>query len=236
MKTFNLTLFIYLCIGFMFFTVIGTLSHEFGHYLVAKSFGYPAKINYRSTYNSEGKLRILYDTIIKNYKKEYEADLAYPGKENFDFEVAKYKTNHIFIILGGPIQTLLTSIIALIFVLINLDSFSNKNKLSFGKWIIVFLALFSLRQPANFFTIILGYLNHGRLSNSDDEAKIDFHFGLPLLTTSIITSILGVSVLAFIYFKIIPKQSRTAFMVAGLCGGVIGFSLWFYGLGKIVLP
>jgi hypothetical protein len=236
MKTIHLKLFIYLCIGFMFFTVIGTLSHEFGHYLVAKSYGYPAKINYESTYNTDGNLRILYDSIIKNYRKEYEADLAYPGKENFDLEVAKFKTNHKFIVIGGPAQTLLTSILAIIFILIKRASFRNKNSVSFGKWVVIFFALFSLRQPANFFMSVVGFLKHGRFSTASDEAKIDLDFGIPLLTTSIITSILGVCVLAFIYFKIIPKQSRITFIVAGLCGGVIGFYIWFYGIGKIVLP
>ncbi len=34
-------------------TIIGTLSHEFGHYIVAKYYGYDARISYAATYMSE---------------------------------------------------------------------------------------------------------------------------------------------------------------------------------------
>lgn len=41
-------LFFYLIAGFIIFTVIGTLTHELGHYIVAKYLGYEARINYAS--------------------------------------------------------------------------------------------------------------------------------------------------------------------------------------------
>jgi len=232
----NLKLFLFLAVGFMFFTVLGTLSHEFGHFAVARFLGYPAKISYGSTYNSDANIRSQYDTIMKKYEKEYKADLAYPSKEQFELEVSKYKANHIFIILGGPVQTLLTSIIAFIFILINIEVFRNQNNLSFGKWLLVFFALFSLRQPANLFTGIIGYLITGKFSNANDEAKIDFLLALPPFTSSFITCLLSLSIFAFIFFKVIPKPTRIAFTAAGLAGGVVGFYLWFYVLGPAILP
>lgn len=36
--------------GFVLATIIGTLSHEWGHYIVARSLGYQTAINYASTY------------------------------------------------------------------------------------------------------------------------------------------------------------------------------------------
>lgn len=65
----NLRLFLFLAVGFMFFTVFGTLSHEFGHFAVARFLGYPAKISYGSTYNSDANLRAQFDTIMKNMKR-----------------------------------------------------------------------------------------------------------------------------------------------------------------------
>lgn len=47
---FDTRLFIYLSSAFAIFVVIGTLSHEFGHYLVAESFGYNASISFGSTH------------------------------------------------------------------------------------------------------------------------------------------------------------------------------------------
>ncbi|MFA9213750.1 MAG: hypothetical protein ACEQSR_07875 [Candidatus Methylacidiphilales bacterium] len=232
----NLKLFHFLAVGFMFFTVVGTLSHEFGHFAVARFLGYSAKISYGSTYNSDANIRAQHDTIMKKYEREYKADLSYPGKEQFELEVSKFKANHIFIILGGPVQTLLTSIIAFIFILINIDVFKGQKDLSFSKWLLVFLALFSLRQPANFFTGIIGYFITGRFSNANDEAKIDFLLALPPFTSSIITNLLSLSIFAFIFFKVIPKPVRITFAAAGLVGGVLGFYLWFYVMGPVVMP
>jgi hypothetical protein len=48
MKTFDGGLFIRLFFAFIIVTIIGTLTHELGHYLVANYFGYNAKINYDS--------------------------------------------------------------------------------------------------------------------------------------------------------------------------------------------
>lgn len=42
--SFDFRLFVLLAIGFIAFTVIGTVSHESGHYLMAKCFGYEANI------------------------------------------------------------------------------------------------------------------------------------------------------------------------------------------------
>jgi hypothetical protein len=232
----NPRLFLFLAVGFMFFTVFGTLSHEFGHFAVARFLGYPAKISYGSTYNSDANLRAQHDTIMKKYEKEYKADLAFPGKEKFEQDVAIFKSNDLYIRIGGPIQTILTSLIAIILILINLDSFKNYNSLNFGKWLLVFFALFSLRQPANLFIGIIGYLFSGKFSNANDEARIDFHLALPPFTSSIITSILSLSIFAYIFFKVIPKPVRITFAFAGLVGGVLGFYLWFYALGPILLP
>ena len=48
MKTFDKGLFIKLFFAFIIVTIIGTLTHQLGHYLMAKYFGYSAKINYAS--------------------------------------------------------------------------------------------------------------------------------------------------------------------------------------------
>jgi hypothetical protein len=45
---------LYLSLGFILATVAGTLSHEWGHYMVARSLGYKVAINYASTYLTEG--------------------------------------------------------------------------------------------------------------------------------------------------------------------------------------
>lgn len=46
---FDRKLFTVLAVVFILMTVIGTLSHEYGHYLAAKLMGYDARINYGMT-------------------------------------------------------------------------------------------------------------------------------------------------------------------------------------------
>jgi hypothetical protein len=47
---FDIKLFIYLSLGFIVATIVGTLSHEFGHYIVAEGLGYDASVDYGSTH------------------------------------------------------------------------------------------------------------------------------------------------------------------------------------------
>lgn len=43
----RIQLFSFLCLGFILFTVIGTLSHEWGHYIMARLCGHGAEIHYQ---------------------------------------------------------------------------------------------------------------------------------------------------------------------------------------------
>lgn len=71
-KVFCVKLFVTISLGFILFAAVGTLSHEFGHYIVAKHFGYNASIDYRSTnYNST-----LYKETKELFYKNREAILS----------------------------------------------------------------------------------------------------------------------------------------------------------------
>ena len=53
MRIFDRRLFFRLMIAFIIVVIVGTLTHELGHYLLAKHFGYNAKLSYASVhYNS----------------------------------------------------------------------------------------------------------------------------------------------------------------------------------------
>lgn len=57
-------------ISFIIFTIIGILSHEFGHFIVGRYLGSKTSIHYVST--SWGKSE-LYDKIIKIYTENKDA-------------------------------------------------------------------------------------------------------------------------------------------------------------------
>ena len=61
---FDKKLFISLSLAFILFTVIGTLSHELGHYFVARILGYEASINYASTHYDHDRSTSIGDSLL----------------------------------------------------------------------------------------------------------------------------------------------------------------------------
>jgi len=148
-RTFDRKLFIILIAAFVFTTVIGTLSHELGHYIVAKSLGYKANIHYASTdWYDPGTVDSM-NAVISKYRKQIEDGASFPGKEKYDRLVHKYSHDDALITIGGPVQTILTGIIGLILLFVWRNSFRSRQKLTSRQWMLVFITLFWLRQTAN---------------------------------------------------------------------------------------
>lgn len=200
-------LLIYLIIGFVITTIIGTLSHEFGHFIVAKSLGYNSKINYGHTY-----------WFNPNNNK------------------ANNSYHEYLITLGGSLQTIFIGMIGLLFVFIFRKSFITTNLLSFKQWLIIFISLFWLRQPANFIVWMGKYIFYGNLSTRLDEAYISEYLSLSIWAIPAITALIGFVVLIVIIFMFIPKFQRLTFTLSGLIGGLIGYFCWLHFIGPILMP
>jgi hypothetical protein len=200
-------LFLYLTIGFVLATIVGTLTHEFGHYITAKLLGFDAHIKYASTY----------------YTK---------SNPNQSFG----RSDIILITLGGPIQTMLTGTIGLFFLCIYHKSYRIAQQLSFIQWTLIFISLFWLRQTANFFTGLGTYIIFGKVSNHSDEIRLDRYFGLHGWTLTTLTATIGIIVLSIIVFRLIPLKQRLTFILSGLIGGISGYILWLYILGPKLIP
>jgi len=110
-------LFLAVFLAFVAFTVIGTLSHEGGHYLVARGFGYSPSIHYGYMMSGENKVYEEAMAIRARHKKAITSGLDYPEKERFDELAVKAKNQGFWITLGGPLQTMLTGTIGLFLVL-----------------------------------------------------------------------------------------------------------------------
>ena len=81
---FDIKLFIYLAIAFIFSTIVGTISHEYGHYTVAKYLGYTSTVSYGYTNWDDIKTRPFVDSVFSKYSKELESNLDFPRKKEFD--------------------------------------------------------------------------------------------------------------------------------------------------------
>lgn len=198
-------LFIWLFLSFIGATVIGTLSHELGHYVVAESLGYDAQIHY-------GAMGVV----------QSPADIR--------------PSDGFWITFGGPLQTMLTGLIGLLLIFLYRERFRVAESLEVWQWLIVFIALFWLRQTANLTTWIGGYLWRGSWSGRGDEIRLARDLGIPEWTILSFTGLIGLIVLAFVIFKIIPDRQRWTFILAWLFGSITGYVLWLEVLGRVVMP
>ncbi|ESU18639.1 hypothetical protein FCR2A7T_27450 [Flavobacterium cauense R2A-7] len=200
---FNIKLLIYLVFGFIVSTIIGTLTHEFGHYLIAETLGYDATINYASTSFSNDK------EFVDN--------------------------DYFWVTLGGPLQTIITGTIGFIFLYVNKKSFEKSDKLNFKQWLIIFVSLFWLRQLANLFMGLIGFLKRGHISTRSDESKLDLFLNLKTGTTLSLTAFLAAIILSIILYKFIPRKQLFTFLISGIVGGISGYYLWLIAFGKILM-
>lgn len=110
-----------LILGFVLATVVGTVSHEYGHFFIARYYGLEARVHYGFT--------------------SWQRPEGLPQLNRFD---------HFLINLGGPVQTMVIGSCGLFLMYWNRKSFLKNIPLSFIQWIMVYVSLFWLRFPFNF--------------------------------------------------------------------------------------
>lgn len=199
-------LLLYLIVAFIFATIIGTLSHEYGHFFAAKSIGLDAKVHY-----------------------------AYVTFSNYNFmEITDFK--EILLLLGGPLQTILTGIIGLCLLFANKSKILLLDKLNLKYWIYVFLSLFWLRQTANFVMYLVGFFIRGTFSGRGDEIRLAIFFQIPEWSILFITALLGLIITVYVILKFIPINQRLTFILAGLIGGISGYCIWLESVGQLIMP
>ncbi len=231
----NLKAFVYLMLTFIVMTVIGTVSHELGHYSAAKLLGYDASINYRSASYWNDDLSEYFNDIFHKYSFEIKNKLPFTEKEEYYALIEKHHKNTFFITLGGPLQTMLTGTLGVILLLINRKKYIKVNSVSVSGWVVIFMSLFWLRQTANMCMSVFSYLLKGRISLKGDETKLALYLNLNIWTIEVITGLVGIIVLLII-LKLIPKRLLVTFILAGCVGGVLGFYLWLIKFGQYIMP
>ncbi|MFY0631635.1 MAG: hypothetical protein JXR05_14765 [Flavobacteriaceae bacterium] len=233
-------------IAFIFFTAVGTLLHELGHIAAAKYFGYKTTLHYGSmnyTYAEKEN-----DLIYIEYQKLFNENIQAIKNGEYFNEQEKYlksvaqlkekypypKPNTFWIVLGGPIQTIMMSFLGL-FILFYRRS-KTKQYFVILDWLGVFLALFILREVFNFVMAIYSSFIYGKINFYGDEYRISRMLGYNEWFIPSITFLIGVGISIYVIFKVIPIKYRFTFIISGLIGGVSGFVIWFGFLGKLLLP
>ncbi|WP_231896351.1 hypothetical protein [Gramella sp. MAR_2010_147] len=184
--------------------------------------------------NSElsNKLDVIY---IEN-EHEIENNLPYEQKEAFERGMEKFKSDDFLILIGGPIQTILTGCIGLLILVIRRKKIK-RNGLNTIDWLAVFLSLFWLREVFNLVhSIIYNIVFQEGIYFGGDEMYISEYLGLSSGSLPIILGFIGLGVSCYVIFKIISKNIRSTFILSGITGGIAGFLIWFEILGPVLLP
>lgn len=227
-----------LSLGFVLFTIIGTLTHELGHIAFAKAHGYQSTLHYGSMSSLRGPSGMELEKIWESNKEAIENNLDFPAKERWDTLLEESKKVGWWISFGGPFQTVLTGTIGLILL------YRRRKKISlFGMktvdWLLVFLSMFWLRELANPIVGFLGSAFQGSLrlfGGYSDEISMATSIGWWKGSFSLPLALLALVVAIFVIFKIVPKSVRLSFLLAGLAGGIFGYFFWLEWVGPVVLP
>ncbi len=228
--------------AFILFTIIGTLSHELGHAAVAEYLGYDSKMSYGSmTYNYKGydqdkdvkEIKRLLEGYNYEEHEEWPEDLKLKVEEQSVLLREKYpqnKNNVLWVKVGGPAQTILTSFFGLFILFLR----RKKREISFKiiDWLGVFLALFILREGYNFVSGLYSSIMYSKSGFNGDEFRISTFLGYNewLIPTAMLIPSLIISL--FVIFIIIPIKYRFTFILSGMIGGLSGIAIWFGFLGE----
>ncbi|RSK40465.1 hypothetical protein [Mangrovimonas spongiae] len=241
-SNFSFKLTFYIVLGFILFTIIGTLSHEMGHIVVAKYFGYDTTLSYGSMnyypkgYMEDEDTKRLIKLNETYFNTPYEA-LDDSVKKEFENVINRIETkfewkNTIWVTLGGPIQTILTSFLG--FIILYFRKSFKKETFKLWDWLAIFLSLFILREVFNTVMALVETALGIKSSFNGDEFKISRYLGYNPWVIPVITAGIGLLISIGVIFKILPKQYRLSFIIAGFIGGVLGYSVWFGFLGNFL--
>jgi hypothetical protein len=234
---FHKRLFFCLFIGFILAVVAGVLSHESGHWIAGRYFGFKDQhIGYN--YTSPGKPNETWlrrDSILRAQNADYKSGADFGGKQEYQKILSEQDYNYFLITAGGPLQTMIAGTIGLLLLLLYRRKFSNTSNLSFTQWVMVFLSLFWLRE---LFDVVVAIIRKcaGHAWMEGDEFKMANALNWPTWSIFTTTSIVSLLVLWVVVFRFIPAKQRLTFIIAGFTGGLTGAYLWLVLLGPKLMP
>lgn len=205
-------LLVYLSVTFVFAFTIGVLSHEAGHFVVAKFFGYEPTIHYQFT--------DFHDEILAS-------DTSVEGQ-------ALLNHRRIWMLAGGPLETMIVSSVTLLLLFLVRKPDRRQISPTFFEWVLITVSLFWMRQPVNFTVWLLKGALFNRYSFQGDEVKIASMLGLPIWFLLFITATVALIVLYGIV-QCIPKSLLPTVIISAFIGGILEYLCWSLWLGPILL-
>jgi len=145
---------------------------------------------------------------------------------------------YLIFILGGPISTWATCFIGFSLLIFkyrkNLED--PTYKMSSGHQISLFTTLFCSRAVFNTLGWMVGRYFQGREMGTSDEEKISLYFGWAPEILLFGGMILGIIIILLCVIYFIPKSQRSVILISGIAGALIGYVIWYYLLGPVIMP
>lgn len=234
--TFKTKPFFLFSLAFALFTVVGTLSHEYGHIAIAKLFQQETTLHYGSMNHGNPARSTRISELYQSHKEAIENKSDFDGREEYMMLIREQWFESLWVSIGGPLQTVLTGVIGLV-ILYYQRRRINEASFNFWTWLGVFLGLFWLRE---IFNLTIGFAKHFLLGRDrlfgGDELHISKMLGLWDGTISLGLGLGGLVVSGWIVFKIVPKKLQFTFIFSGLVSSALCFYLWMYIVGPALLP
>jgi hypothetical protein len=224
-----------LILGFIGATIIATIVHEYGHFFTAKYLGYDARVSYGFTTWRNTAYQDFFDGLSRDERIKIRTNEYFPRKEDYENLMVRIKDEAFFITLGGPVLTMLIGSLGIAIAFINKKSFTGE-ELSFKQWLIIFTALFWLREPSNYLLDVLVTIQRGSFPLRNDEVILSRYLELDTWFISFLLAVIGFILVLITYRKFIPDADKTTFLLAGLLGGLGGYLSWLFLLGPIFMP
>ncbi len=232
----KLKLFISLVFTFIAFTIIGTQTHEFGHYFAAKYLGMQPSLHYQSVDYGDDSISNEINLIVVKYEKDIVANKEFPLRKRYEYLANIHTGKMIYTTLWGPLQTMLTGTIGFIVLIIYGKKYFAASTLNWKKWLIIFLSLFWLRQVMNFSLAFSLMIFTGKKTFSGDEFYLSYYLNTRNFTVPFFTALVGLIICSIVVFKFVPLAQRKIFIAAGFVGGISGYILWMHILGPWLMP
>lgn len=224
-----------LILGFLVASIFATIVHEYGHFFTAKYLGYEARVSYGSTSWTNPGYQDFFDGLTRDERIKIQTNEYFPGKQDYQAMVKKIGDEAFLITLGGPVLTIIIGTLGLVVAFMYRRRFTD-TALSFKKWLVVFTALFWLREPVNYIFDLLITVRQGSFPRRNDEAILARYLGLDSWSISFVLAVVGLLSVWIVYRRFIPDQDKTTFLLAGLVGGLGGYISWLFLFGPIFMP
>ncbi len=229
---------LWILIGFIGFTVVGTLTHEMGHIAFAKAYGYEIHLGYGYMTYNDSPFSIEFNAITDRNLEAIESKIEFPEKERWDTLIEKLKFSSFLITLGGPLESMISGTIGFVLLYRRRKSIQEYG-MKILDWTLVFISLFWLRELANPITGLIRSISRGSFNpfgGDSDELRLAIDLGWWEGSISLPLALIATGIALYVIFKILPMSVRFTFMISGLVGGVLGYMIWLMWIGPILMP